>query len=113
MKVRVADMERHVLSLCDKWGINIEWCRRPLDAWAVRECELIHIAPIKSSVSYAVALHEIGHIKGLYQRSPRSMAREHWAWEWAQRNALVWTPRMDQKRRSSLALCRPRARLAP
>jgi hypothetical protein len=44
--------------------------------------------------TYSVALHEIGHILGRYQQSSCSMVRERWAWQWAKRNALIWTPRM-------------------
>ena len=56
----------------------------------------IVVAPIKSIVTYAVALHEIGHTIGRYQESRRCMVRERWAWDWAKHNAIVWTPRMER-----------------
>ena len=54
----------------------------------------VQIPPIRSDVTYAVALHEIGHNLGRHQNSRRSIVREVWAWRWARTNALIWTPRM-------------------
>jgi hypothetical protein len=104
--LRVADMRRHVEALCKRHEIEFLWCRRPMDAWADREHATVGIAPIKSRVSYATALHEIGHLRGRYQGSRDSMVRERWAWQWAKANALIWTPRMERDRRKSLALAR-------
>jgi hypothetical protein len=87
----VDEMRRHIESLLEKYEItfNIE-CRRPVDAWAVRcEFEEVSISAIKSVLSYATALHEIGHIRGHYQTSRGMVVRERWAWRWAQLNALV------------------------
>src|SRR5205823_5848330 len=94
--VRVEDMRRHISELCETHDIELMWCRRPMDAWADREHGTICTAPIKSSISYATALHEIGHIRGPHQLSRDSMVRERWAWHWAQANALVWTTRMER-----------------
>jgi hypothetical protein len=104
--IRVEEMRSHITELCEKHEIEFIWCRRPTEAWADREHETIGIAPIKSAVSYATALHEIGHIIGRFQLSRDSMVRERWAWRWAQVNALIWTPRMERDRRKSLALAR-------
>src|SRR5437764_8069493 len=104
--IGVDAMCRHIEQLCAEHEIEFMWCRRPTDAWADREHATICIAPIRSKVSYATALHEIGHIKGRYQRSRDSIVRERWAWHWAQANALIWTPRMERDRRKSLALAR-------
>jgi hypothetical protein len=35
-----------------------------------RKKDLIRIAPIKSAISYAVALREMGHLRGRCQQSP-------------------------------------------
>ena len=51
-----------------------------------------HATYICGLLSYATAMHEIGHILGRYQNSRRVMVRESWAWVWARRNALMWTP---------------------
>jgi hypothetical protein len=104
--VRVETMHQHIMQLCEKHEIEFMWCGRPMEAWADREHGTICIAPIKSKISYATALHEIGHIRGRHQLSRDSMVRERWAWHWAQANALTWTTRMERDRRKSLALAR-------
>jgi hypothetical protein len=104
--VRVEHMRRHIVELCETHDIEYLWCKRPADAWADREHATVGIAPIRSKVSYATALHEIGHVRGRYQRSRDSMVRERWAWHWARANALIWTSRMERDRRRSLALAR-------
>jgi hypothetical protein len=95
-------MEQHFRELCAKEDIDIEWCRLPMQAWSSRELVLVRVAPIRSVISYVVALHEVGHIKGRYQQSPRDIVRERWAWDWARRNALIWTLRMERKAKTSL-----------
>jgi hypothetical protein len=108
------DMRRHVDELLAPhsrpdldYAIQIRWDRRVGRARVLRDlddavCE-IQLAPIRSTVSYATALHEIGHIKGRYQRSRSVMVRERWAWEWARQNALCWTPAMERSATASLA----------
>jgi hypothetical protein len=56
----------------------------------------IWIRSVKSRLAYATALHEIGHILGRHQLSDVVLTRERWAWDWARRNALQWTPTMQQ-----------------
>jgi antirestriction protein ArdC len=56
----------------------------------------VHILPVQGQESYAIALHELGHIFGRYQRSARVIVRERWAWRWARENALMWTPAMER-----------------
>jgi hypothetical protein len=104
--VRVEDMRRHIVGLCEAHDIELIWCRRPMDAWADHAHATICVAPIRSTVSYGTALHELGHVRGRHQLSRDSMVRERWAWHWAQRNALIWTTRMERDRRKSLALAR-------
>jgi hypothetical protein len=110
-------MQQHIEQLChenDIWwkpwlkrsdkayAISIEDSER----WNIRE---ILTAPIRSTISYATALHEIGHYLGRYQRRRyRTVTREAWAWEWARQNALVWTPGME--RCATNAVARYRAR---
>ena len=92
----VDQMQAHVLQLCETHEISITW-QQPRDgAWAIYWFREILIPPIKSSRSYATALHEIGHILGRHQRSQAVLVRERWAWHWAKRNALDWTPAMQR-----------------
>jgi hypothetical protein len=109
VKRNVEQMRQHVLDLCATSDIVLNWCNRPSQAVAFRELEEISIPPIKSALSYATALHEIGHIKGQHQRSQSVMVRERWAWEWARSNALIWTPAMQRSAEKSLAWYLPRA----
>src|SRR5258706_14214903 len=112
-RLTVQDMHQDVIDLCSKHEIACTWCQRPSQAWAAKDFEEICIPPIKSPISYATALHEIGHILGRYQRSSDSMVREHWAWQWAKRNALIWTPVMDRCADSSLGFAAKAARPMP
>jgi CRISPR/Cas system-associated endonuclease Cas3-HD len=100
--IQIADMADHVERLCRSHEISIHWCQRSTQSYAVLEFYEITIAPIKSVVTYATALHEIGHILGRYQEGRDSMVRERWAWQWAKRNALIWTPRMARHADDSL-----------
>ena len=62
-KPTVDEMRRHALWFCvDR--ITVERCKRPSQARALSEVEEIRIAPIKGAISYATAMHEIGHVLG-------------------------------------------------
>jgi hypothetical protein len=78
-------MAEHVLRLCDDNQIQIEWSQTR-KAWAAPLFELIHIPPVRCSVSYAVALHEIGHVLGPHQKSSILLSAEHGAG----RNSTRW-----------------------
>ena len=69
--------------------------RQRAEPYAIREAygaaDEIMVRPIKSSITYAVAPHEIGHNLGRNQKSWLPMVRERWAWQWARVNALNWT----------------------
>lgn len=69
----------------------------------------IRVQPITDETSYAVAMHEIGHglhplgLAGKFQNNPYEDARlkllrERSAWEWAEQNALDWSPTMQAVR---------------
>ena len=77
---RVATMRRHIEQLCRDHQIAC-WIDRPRchGSHAFRELEEIHIAPIRSAISYATVLHEIGHICGRHQWGRRVLVRERWA----------------------------------
>jgi len=99
-RVTVAMMRQHVEELVAKhvpWDVPVIQCKGLRDArtlWHGRELLEISLPPVKSAVSYATALHELGHILGRYQHSPKVMTCEGWAWLWAKQTALIWTPRM-------------------
>src|SRR5262249_4212161 len=101
--VTIKDLSRHVLELCKKHGIVIyAWCRRPSHCHALIGRKEIRIMPIESRLSYASALHEIGHLREEHQCSDSTILREYWAWEWARANALLWTPAMENNARKAM-----------
>lgn len=104
----------HIEQLCRKHGIRWQRdCSRPSQSRGVvdpaHEIAEIHTPPIRSAISYAAALHEVGHVLGQHQHSQRIMVREGWAWRWARAHAMIWTPRMEHSRQEALAWYAPRA----
>jgi hypothetical protein len=106
-RLALADLIQHVDGLCGDHQITRHQTRRL--AYAVNEIREINIPPIRGPVSYATALHEIGHILGRHQRSRHVMVLEGWAWRWARSNALVWTLAMERSRTRALEWYRQRA----
>jgi hypothetical protein len=101
--VSVADMARHVADICARDEIYLEFrYSRPWKSWCLSDSKHVCTAPIRSVISYATALHEIGHIKGPYQQSRYEIAWEIGAWEWARSNALIRTPRMEAMARARM-----------
>ncbi|PAY10614.1 hypothetical protein CK489_02665 [Bradyrhizobium sp. UFLA03-84] len=93
-----ADLEGHFLHLCAANEIQISWCKRPSKALAISgEFELVRVPHIRSPTAYAIALHELGHIKGRNQYNKNQIVRERWAWEWARRNAVLYDRRFVRK----------------
>ncbi len=102
----VAQFEQHFLNLCANEDVDVQWCDRPSKALALSgELEFIRTPRIRSEVTYAVAMHELGHIKS-HSQSSEQTERERAAWDWARRNALLWTPRMEGYAVASLRLYR-------
>src|SRR5262249_41385169 len=97
----VNDMRRHIeelLARLEHDNIRIVWIRRPARARVLcfsGDVFELQLPPVRSAISYATALHEIGHVLGPHQNSRRAMVRERWAWQWARSLALVWTPTME------------------
>jgi hypothetical protein len=86
-------LQAHIEQLAADNGVTVDW-RDITNARAWRKSKRVRIQPIKSVVTYAVALHELGHVVGV-QRGVR-IDKETQAWEWAKANALVWNKRMKQ-----------------
>ena len=93
--MNVEQMRSHVASLCEANEIIISAAPggRAYSSYWLRE---VFIPPVRSTRTYATALHEIGHVLGRHQLSEVVLVRERWAWEWAKRNALRWTPAMQR-----------------
>jgi hypothetical protein len=95
-------MTAHVVEICARSRIRIRWIKG-YRARALGEFFEIEIAAIRSAITYGTALHEIGHCLGRYQTSRSVIVVERWAWEWARRNALVWTPGVERSAAKCLA----------
>ena len=95
----LAALREHIEILCVRNGIRIG--RHSRGGNASRRGRFINIRPVKSAITYVVALHELGHILGPWQSQPR-LYKEAGAWKWATENALVWTPVMQKTMVKSL-----------
>jgi hypothetical protein len=89
----------HIARVCKIEDITVE--SHSTGGRAYRRQRRIKIRPVKTSITYAVALHEIGHILGPRQNGTR-LDKEVGAWEWAQANAFEWTDSMTAKMQSCL-----------
>ena len=93
-------MRQHIVDVCAAHNIWARYDDNVREPYAIREtygaADEIMVRPIKSPITYAVALHEIGHILGRNQNSWLPMVRERWAWQWARVNALNWTDAMER-----------------
>jgi hypothetical protein len=57
----------------------------------------IEIKEIKSNVTYAYALHELGHLLGTRQSKANSeLEQEAAAWKYAREHAIEWTNGMEK-----------------
>ena len=92
-------MRQHIAAICRDEGIRVLPHSR--GGRASKSHKVIAIRPVKSAITYAVALHELGHVLGPWQSQARLYA-EAGAWKWAREVAGIWTPSMEQKMSRSL-----------
>jgi hypothetical protein len=110
VEVPVARLRQHALDLANTFGVVLieEKRMRPDDAAAVDmgPLRLVFVAPIIDETTYAVALHELGHLidpMGMPQKraalngNADNLLRdcENAAWQWARYQALVWSDAME------------------
>lgn len=85
----------HIEQLCNTHQITIENHSRGGRAYAKKR--KIKIRPVKTGITYFVALHEIAHIVYPKARYGHRLAKEAFAWEWAIMNSeLVPTDSIRQ-----------------
>ncbi len=92
-------MAAHIRKVCIVESIEVQSHSR--GGRAYRRSRRIKIRPVKTDITYAIALHEIGHILGPCQSSTK-LDREVGAWVWATANAIEWTDAMSAKRAKCL-----------
>lgn len=92
-------MQTHINNLLKQHNITVEWKDNTAGrAW--RKIKKVRLSPIKTDITYAIALHEIGHIAG--KQGKHRMDKEVNAWIWAKENALHWTITMQKKANNCL-----------
>lgn len=89
----VDDMRAHIGALCVRHNVAVGTHSRGGNA--SRRGRFINIRPVKSAITYAVALHELGHVLGPWQSQPR-LYKEAGAWRWALENAMIWSAPMQK-----------------
>jgi len=76
----------------------------PEEAFAVPHRRLVLCATVRERMTYAIALHELGHVvaplgnvRALTAGDPAKLSRdeEDAAWAWARHHALEWAPEME------------------
>lgn len=96
----VKQLAAHVRKLCRQHGIRLQFDdKSPEKAFFVER--RVQTKTVRSKASYAVALHEIGHLVSKTASRP-SLFQEGAAWQWARTEALCWTPSMTRAMLKSL-----------
>jgi hypothetical protein len=101
------DLQKHAYELAAAFDARLveDGRMRPEDACAISGVRIAIVSPIVDETTYAVALHELGHLiapLGVLRTSvagnPHNLMRdeEDAAWSWARHHALIWTPVMDR-----------------
>lgn len=83
--------EEHIDALLTEHGIAVDW-RDRTSARSWRRSRRVRLERVQGASSYAMALHEIGHVVG--RQSGRRLDKETQAWRWAEENAIEWTDGM-------------------
>jgi len=87
----VQTFQSHIEQLLLRNQITVTWSGSGGRAW--RKTQRVRLSPVKLEITYAVALHEIGHILG--DQPKTRIDREVAAWQWARAYAIEWTPVMQ------------------
>lgn len=85
MAASVPAMAAHLERLAKRHDVTLEFGSNNGVAYP-RE-RLIKLRPVKSTITYGIGLHEMGHIVGSGRASPRLQCEAN-AWLWALRNAI-------------------------
>jgi len=85
------DYAEHIDALLVQYGITADW-RERTEARSWRKTRRVRIKPVRGASTYAIALHEIGHVVG--PQGGRRLEKEAQAWRWAEENAVEWTDGM-------------------
>lgn len=100
----VAALQEQVNNLCNQNGIRIYKTPTLFNAASDSEGKRVRIPEVRSTASYAVCLHEIGHnvLNHTNKVLEEVVSNEIAAWNWAKQNALVWTDEMEDLKINAL-----------
>ena len=96
-------LKDHINQLIRHHGLNVKWVVRGSamhSSFAYVDDRLIEIKPVKSARTYAIALHEIGHI--VCPQDSNDFKAEIIAWQWARQNAISWVATMEHTLRTAV-----------
>ena len=100
------DLKAHAHALAKGFDVRLieAAALKPEEALGLSHVRVALCSPIVDETTYAVALHEIGHlaaplgiVRGQVAAPHQNVLRieEDAAWAWAKHYALEWTPAMD------------------
>lgn len=90
------DLRRHITNLLTRYSIEhrIVSPKEPLRWIAVHAERRAEFPPVRSSLTYLVALHEIGHFVVMCRRG--KLLNEAAVWIWVKDAAIIWPPEFDE-----------------
>lgn len=94
-----AQLQAHAREVARTFKVRLcESAIAPDEAYAIVAIRTVVCAPITDETTYAVALHELGHVvapNGSLPGQALTRVEEEAAWNWARHIALEWTEVMD------------------
>lgn len=93
----------HVSQLLKLHGLKVQWLPKGANILevVVDQDKVLHLLPVVNARTYAIAMHEIGHVVSRTLHQP-SLWKEAAAWAWAKTHALRWTASMQTAMRVGL-----------
>ena len=99
------EMKAQVLDLCSENYISLRFIKSHQEIKAIIDDCLIMVRPIRSTIMYVTCLHELGHFLSKRSLTTKDdLASEAYAWQWAQRIAIIWTPVAERHKNKCLRL---------
>src|SRR5579871_914004 len=92
----ITDLARHVRELGERYDIFIHYHNECEHARAFSFSNEIETPFIVSYRTYAIAMHELGHLLG-HGQDRGCLSAERGAWTWARNHALMWTAEMQSE----------------
>jgi len=86
-KTTIAQMAAHVEKLVKEHKLKTKGSNRGGRAW--HKSKTISIPPVKSLVTYLLALHEIAHVVYPKAHNGTRLEKEYRAWQWTLAHSLV------------------------